>query len=188
MRSFDGQAVIQTARLDLFRPQRGDLEGLFMMVAHPETRRFLGPTEASMADSFARLQRNAGGWSLYGYGTFIVRLKGQQGILGSCGVFHSYRGFGTGSDDKGMDDVPEAGWIINADHWGKGYAREAMEAALAWFDAEHGPRRVTCMIEEGHTVSQHLAVSLGFVAYDRHDPDDGTTPLILYERALGSTP
>ena len=176
--------VIETDRLQMYRPRADDLESLFTMVAHPETRRFLGPTEASMADSFARLLRNAGSWTLYGYGTFMVRLRGQQGILGTCGIFRSWRGFGS-ADGKGMDDVPEAGWIINAEHWGKGYAREAMEAALEWFDAEHGAQRTACMIEEGHVVSEKLAISLGFAAYDQHDPEDGTSPLILYERVPG---
>ena len=158
-----------------------------MLLDHPETRRFLGPTDGSMMDTFTRLQRNAGSWALYGYGTFIVRLKGQQGILGSCGVFHSWRGFASGSDDKGMNDVPEAGWIINADHWGKGYAREAMDAALAWFDNEHGPQRITCMIEEGHTASQNLAAALGFTPYDHHFPDDDdATQLVLYQRGASS--
>lgn len=169
--------VIQTDRLEMYRPRAEDLEEMFNLVAHPETRRHLGPTQASMADSFAHLLHKAGSWSLYGYGTFVVRLKGQQGILGTCGIFRSYRGFG-----KGLDDVPEAGWIINVDHCGKGYAREAMEAALAWFDAEHGPQRIACMIEEGHAVSECLAFSLGFAAYGRHDPEDESTPLILYER------
>ncbi len=169
--------VIQTDRLEMYRPRADDLEVLFTLVAHPETRRHLGPTEAGMADSFDRLLRNAGSWSLYGYGTFVVRLKGQHGILGTCGIFRSYREFG-----KGLDDVPEAGWIINADDWGKGYAREAMEAALAWFDAEHGPQRIACMIEEGHAPSHNLALSLGFKPYGRHDPDDEATQLILYER------
>jgi RimJ/RimL family protein N-acetyltransferase len=168
---------IQTDRLEMYRPRADDLEGMFNLVAHPETRRHLGPTQASMADSFSRLLRNAGSWSLYGYGTFVVRLKGQQGILGTCGIFRSYRGFG-----KGLDDVPEAGWILNADDWGKGYAREAMEAALAWFDAEHGSQRIACMIEEGHAVSERLAFSLGFAACGRHDPEDESTSLILYER------
>ena len=181
-------ALIVTPRLELFRPHASDRDGLFTMMDDPETRRFLGPTDASMADTFARLLRNGGSWSLYGYGTFIVRLKGQKGILGSCGIFHSWRGFGTRAGGKGMDDVPEAGWIINADHWGKGYAREAMEAALAWFDAEHGPQRIACMIEEGHAVSQHLAETLGFAAYDRHDPDDGAAPLVLYQRIIGNAP
>lgn len=169
--------VILTDRLELHRPRADDLEGLYQLTADPETRRHLGPTEASMADSFSRLLRNVGSWSLYGYGVFVIRLKGQQSILGTCGVFRSYRGFG-----KGLDDVPEAGWIINADDWGKGYAREAMEAALAWFDAEHGPQRIACMIEEGHAVSERLAFSLGFAAYGRHDPEDESTSLILYER------
>lgn len=182
MRSANGPAVITTARLELFRPQAGDLEGLFQILARPETRRFLGPTDASKADSFSRLLRNAGSWSLYGYGVFIVRLKGQQGILGSCGVFHSYRGFGAGTEDMGMNDVPEAGWIVNPDHWGQGYAREAMDAALGWFEAEHGPQRIACMIEEGHGVSQRLAAALGFAAYARQEADDEPTPLILYER------
>lgn len=169
--------MISTERLELHRPRADDLGGLYHLTADPETRRHLGPTEASMADSFSRLLRNAGSWSLYGYGTFVVRLKGQQNILGTCGIFRSFRGFG-----KGLDDVPEAGWIINADDWGKGYAREAMDAALAWFDGEHGPQRIACMIEEGHAVSERLAFSLGFAVYGRHDPEDESTALVLYER------
>jgi len=169
--------VIETDRLEMHRPRADDLEGLYALMANPETRRHLGPVDPSMADSFSRLLRNAGSWSLYGYGVFVIRLRGQQDILGSAGIFRSWRGFG-----KGMDDIPEAGWIINADNWGQGYAREAMEAALAWFDARHGEQRIACMIEQGHTVSERLALALGFAAYGRHDPADGTTPLILYER------
>lgn len=173
--------VLRTERLELHRPQVGDLEGLFNLTANPETRRHLGPSEPSLADSFSRLMRNAGSWSLHGYGVFVIRLQGQQPILGTCGIFRSFRGFG-----KGMDDVPEAGWIIDADHWGQGYAREAMECAVAWFDAEHGGQRIACMIEEGHTPSHNLALSLGFAPYDWHDPEDGTTPLILYQRSPGN--
>lgn len=169
--------MLRTERLELHRPQTSDLEGLFNLIANPETRRHLGPSKASMADSFARLLRNVGSWTLYGYGVFVVRLRDQQSILGTCGVFRSFRGFG-----KGMDDVPEAGWIIDADHWGQGYAREAVESALAWFDAEHGGQRIACMIEEGHNRSHNLALSVGFTPYDRHDPEGGTTPLILYQR------
>ncbi len=171
--------VIRTERLDLYRPQAGDLDGLFKLTANPDTRRHLGPTEPSMEDSFSRLLRNAGSWSLYGYGVFVVRLKEQREIGGSCGIFRSYRGFG-----RGLDDVPEAGWIIDAGQWGHGYAREAMEAALEWFDAEHGGQRIACMIEENHTPSHNLALSLGFVSYDRHEPEDGTKPLVLYERLV----
>ena len=141
-----------------------------------EMRRFLGNHTPNEADSFARLMRNAGSWALHGYGSFMVRRRGAAQIIGNCGIFRSLRGFG-----KGLDDVPEAGWIIDRDYWRRGYAREAMVAALAWFDQEHGPQRVVCMIEEGNTVSQALAAKLGFTERGRHQPEDGPA-LVLYVR------
>lgn len=56
-----------------------------------------------------------------------------------------------------------------------------MQAALTWFDAEHGARRVVCMIEDGHTASQTVAARLGFTEYSRHQPAEGQE-LLLYER------
>lgn len=172
--------LIETERLELWQPRAGEYPEQLAMISHPETRRFLGPAEPSLMDSFARELRNAGCWSLYGYGTFYARLKGQTPIIGGCGVFRSYRGFG-----KGMDDVPEAGWIIHHDHGGQGYASEAMQAILAWFDRTHGVQRITCMIEEGNTASDKLAQKLGFVRYGSHVPTeeaDDPSPLVLYER------
>jgi RimJ/RimL family protein N-acetyltransferase len=170
--------VLRTERLELWRPQLGDLPGLVELVAAEETRLFLGPAQANAAGQFERLLRNAGGWALYGYGTFMVRLPGQEAIIGSCGVFHAWRGFG-----KGLDDEPEAGWIIRYDHWGKGIAKEAMRAIFTWFDAAHGRRRIAAMIEEGNAASQKVAGALGFTEYGRHEFEG--SPLVLYERLPG---
>ncbi|HVR89961.1 MAG TPA: GNAT family N-acetyltransferase [Novosphingobium sp.] len=168
--------LLKTERLELWRPQPGDLGGLNAINTDPRTLPFLGSWTPSEADSFARLMRNAGSWSLYGYGVFMLRRRGEQRIIGTCGVFHSFRGFG-----QGMDDTPEAGWIIHPDDWGQGLAGEAMRAVLDWFDSAHGPRRIACMIEEGHAVSDRLAGQLGFVEYTRHQQPD-EKPLVLYER------
>ena len=174
--------LLRTARFELWRPQATDLAGLVALVDDEETTRFLGPARATAHNQFERLTRNAGGWSLYGYGTAAVRLAGGDGaIIGSCGVFHSWRGFG-----KGMDDTPEAGWIVRRDHWGQGVAREAMTAILAWFDATHGLRRIACMIEEGNAASERLAATLGFAAYGAHELEDGAN-VRLFER-LGPPP
>ena len=182
--------VLTTERLELWRPQVSDLQGLFELTRHEDTRRFLGGTEPSETDSFARLLRNAGSWALWGYGTFMVRRKGEHRIVANCGVFRSHRGFGT---EKGLDNVPEAGWIVHRDVWGQGVAGEAMRAALQWFDAAQGNQRVACMIEEGHAASDAIARKLGFVRYGRYEkPADGDKPLVLYERleatALPSCP
>ncbi len=170
--------VVITARLELWRPMAEDLADLYELTRDDETRRFLGGMEPSEMDSFARLLRNAGSWALWGYGVFMVRRKGEARIVATCGVFRSHRGFGA---ELGLDNVAEAGWIVHREAWGQGLAREAMEAALEWFDGVHGRQRVACMIEEGHTASDRLAQRLGFVRYGRHQEDDRPA-VILYER------
>jgi len=170
--------LLITPRLELWQPQVGDLADLYQLTLAEETRRFLGPFVPSQMDAFNRLHRNAGSWALHGYGTFMVRLKGQDRIVANCGVFRSYRGFGV---DQGLDDVAEAGWIVDRDYWGQGIAREAMEAALEWFDRVHGRQRIACMIDDGHAASDALAAKLGFARYGRHQVEDGAA-LVLYER------
>ncbi|WP_337192495.1 GNAT family N-acetyltransferase [Novosphingobium silvae] len=177
----DTGPILTTRRFDLWRPSAHDLEGLCRLLADEETRRFLGPARAEPHAQFDRLMRNAGSWALRGYGTFIVRPRGEGEIVGTCGIFHSYRGFGAA---LGLDDVPEAGWIVRHDHHGQGVAREVMDAALAWFDAAHGPRRIACMIEEGNLPSRRLAERLGFTHYATHELEEGDekVPLLLLER------
>lgn len=170
--------LLTTERFELWQPQADDLADLFDLTLAEETRRFLGSFVPSEMDAFARLARNAGSWALWGYGTFMVRRKGEARIVANCGVFRSHRGFGAA---QGLDNVPEAGWIVHKDAWGQGVAREVMEAALAWFDHTHGRLRVACMIEQGHMASDKLARTLGFAPYGRQE-SEGAPPLILYQR------
>jgi RimJ/RimL family protein N-acetyltransferase len=168
--------VLTTERFELWQPQTGDLADLHEILNDPRTLEYLGNWSPSAADTFARLTRNAGSWALYGYGTFYVRWKGAPQIIGNCGVFRSWRGFAAG-----LDDVPEAGWIVHPDHWGQGVAGEVMAAVMPWFDGAHGRQRVACMIEAGHAVSERLAAKLGFTEYARHQQPE-EKPLVLYER------
>ena len=173
--------VLTTERLELWQPQPGDHAGLNAINTDPRTLPFLGTWSPSSADTFARLCRNAGSWAMYGYGICMVRRRGEPQIIASCGVFRSWRGFGTG-----LDDVPEAGWIVHPDHWRQGYAGEAMRAVMPWFDQTHGKQRVACMIEAGHAVSERLALQLGFAEYARLQ-EPGETQLVLYERSDTAT-
>jgi RimJ/RimL family protein N-acetyltransferase len=170
------EPVLVTERLELWRPRAGDREGLRALIEPPKVRRFLGGMDPDDHDVFMRLLRNAGSWSLYGYGTFSVRERGKTGIVGNCGVFHSWRGFG-----RGLDDVAEAGWIIGQSAWGRGYAQEAMQAALAWFEREHGGKATLCMIEEGHLASEAVAAKLGYEPCDRYE-EQGEPALLIYRR------
>ncbi|MGV3511178.1 MAG: GNAT family N-acetyltransferase [Novosphingobium sp.] len=168
---------LETARLVLSVPRKDDYLRLRDLVADPQVHRFLGPRpEDPTTDMFSRALRAAGSWHLYGYGMFLACDRQTGELVGQVGMFHSLRGFG-----KGMDDVVEAGWIVARPFWGKGYAREAMEASLEWFDRTQEPRRIACMIERGNEASVRLAERLGFATYDEHQFDDGVV-LDLYER------
>jgi RimJ/RimL family protein N-acetyltransferase len=147
---------LTTERLELWHPRAADLKAMHAIVTHPTTGRFLG-SSASLHEHATRFTRGAGSWLLYGYGPLMLRLRGTPDLIGNCGVFHTFRGLG---DD--FDDNPEAGWIVAAEHAGQGLASEAMRAVLEWFEREHGPRRIVCMIAVGNEPSLKLAARLGF--------------------------
>ena len=169
--------LLTTQRFGLWPPRSAsDVEVLVRLVADEETRRYLGPARADPQQQWERLMRNAGSWSLYGYGVFHVRPHGSDDIVGSMGVFHSWRGL-----DSRMDDQPEAGWIVRRDWWGKGMAGEVMPAVLSWFDAEHGMRRIVAMIERGNVASERVAAKLGFATYGEIIDTDRSI-VNLYER------
>jgi RimJ/RimL family protein N-acetyltransferase len=147
---------LTTERLELWCPRAADLRAMHAIVTHPATGRFLG-SSAPLHEHATRFTRGAGSWFLYGYGPLMLRLRGSETLIGNCGVFHTFRGLG---DD--FDDNPEAGWIVAAEHVGKGLGGEAMRAVLAWFEREHGPRRIVCMIALGNEPSLKLAAGLGF--------------------------
>jgi len=174
-----GAPRLTTERLDLRVPVAADLMAMNAIVAHPATGRHLGPRR-DPADRFMRFSRNAGSWLLYGYGSFTVRLRGSEDVIGNCGIFHSWRGLG-----EDFDDSPEAGWILHHDHVGRGHASEAMAAALAWFERAHGSRRVVCMIAVDNAPSLRLAGKLGFAPMRETVLPDGET-VGLFERARGA--
>ncbi|WP_226017649.1 GNAT family N-acetyltransferase [Novosphingobium sp. FKTRR1] len=169
------EPLLSTERLDLWLPRSGDHAGLIALLADDAVRLHLGNRPTSAQEEFNRLCRNAGSWALYGYGIFTVRRRGDDDVIGIAGVFHSWRGFG-----KGLDGVPEAGWIFARRAWGQGLATEAMQAVLAWFAKSFGPARVACMINDTNLPSRAVAARLGFVEYDHHT--DQGTELVLLEQ------
>jgi len=171
----DQPPFLTTDRLALDKPRLDDVWPMFTIVSHAETRRYLGPADQP-ADFFTRFQRGAGSWMLHGYGPFMLREHGRPALIGNCGIFHSYRGLG-----EDFDDQPEAGWILAAEHAGKGFAGEAMRAAIAWFERAHGRQRIVCMISPGNEASFRLADKLGFAVMREAELAWGE-PVVLLER------
>lgn len=55
------------------------------------------------------------------------------------------------------------GWILAPAAHGRGYAIEACEAILAWFEPHFGKTAIWALISPGNDPSMKLAEKLGFV-------------------------
>lgn len=148
-------AILTTERLVMARPTLDDAYAIEAMVNASNVGHYLPSNEPE--DAFQRMLRNEGCWSFYGYGPLVLREKANGDFAGQCGLFHGKRGLG---DD--FDPFPEAGWVIAADHWGKGYAGEAMAAILAWAHRDHGVERIVAIVDPDNHPSTKLAGKLGF--------------------------
>ena len=169
--------VFETERLRMRKPIADDVDNIFKLTEPEQMRTYLALPEPSRADSFNRLLRNVGSWTLFGYGIAMVEEKATGAFVGTCGIFRTDRGHG---DDF---NIPEAGWIIGQEHWGKGYATEAMAGAIEWFESTFGKQPVGCMIEFGNVTSDKVARKLGFKIMREIEPDDDNSAhLVLYKR------
>lgn len=79
-----------------------------------------------------------------------------------------------------LDGVPEAGWVLGPQAWGKGIATEAMAAVMAWADARLDAAAIRCLIEPDNHGSMRVAEKLGFVPFA--DAELGGKPVRVLER------
>jgi RimJ/RimL family protein N-acetyltransferase len=148
--------VLETSRLMLRPPVIGDFEAYHAAVGEPPSS--AGPdAKPSREDSYKRLLANIACWNLFGYGSFAVIDRETGRLIGGCGLFRMERDV-----EPPLDGSPEAGWGIDRNFHGRGYAYEAMIAALDWFDQTTGEPRSICMIDDGNLASEKLAAKLRY--------------------------
>ncbi|MEO0459765.1 MAG: GNAT family N-acetyltransferase [Myxococcota bacterium] len=153
------RVCVRSARLELRPHHSKDFEAVCGLWSHPKIVARFGGEPRPRAEIWRRLLAYRGHWSLFGWGYWTVR-EGESGdFVGELG-FSDFR--------RGIDELegsPEAGWSLNPEFHGRGYAREAMEVALAWFAREHRVSRTVCMIGSDNHPSLKLAQRLGYVPF-----------------------
>jgi RimJ/RimL family protein N-acetyltransferase len=167
--------TIETERLVLRRHGLEDAAASAALWADPEVTRFIGGRPSTAEEAWARLLRYAGHWALLGFGYWVVQDRATGRLIGEAGFADFRRGVG-----PRFDGVPEIGWALAPSAQGRGLAREAVQAALAWADARPGAGRTVCMIAPENPRSIRLAEACGYREF-------GTTfykeqPTILFER------
>lgn len=165
--------VIETGRLRLRGMERADFPAYAALWQEPEVVRFIGGKPRSETESWGRFLNIAGNWVVEGFGQWAITLREDGRLIGQTGFFHARRGIGAD-----FDAAPEAGWVLSAAVHGRGYGREAVEAAHRWFDAQPFGGVSHAMIEIGHEVSFAIAHRLGYAGF-RESVDLGDRVLLM---------
>lgn len=149
--------VIETSRLLLRPHELSDYSDICTMWADPAVVRHIYEKVQTDAESWFRLLRYRGHWELLGYGYWAVTDKNDSTFLGEVG-FADYRR----EIEPSFNGMPEAGWVMKARTHGRGMAREAVTAAMAWMDENTAARRTVAMISPENESSLRLADALGY--------------------------
>lgn len=121
-----------------------------------QVTRFIGGRPFTPEEVWSRLLRYAGHWALLGYGYWVVREQATGAFVGEVGYADFRR------DVSPPLDAPEMGWVLSPAQQGKGYATEALQAALAWGAGHFGRTRAVCLIAPENAASLRVANKSGF--------------------------
>ncbi len=173
--------VIETGRLRLRGFEKADFSAYAAIWQEPEVVRFTGGTPRSLPESWGRFLNTVGHWAVKGFGQWAITRRQDGALIGQTGFFHAMRGLGAD-----FDAAPEAGWVLSAAVHGKGYGREAVDAAHRWFDARALGGVSHAMIDLGHEASFALAARLGYRPMREADYLGGRVCLLRRAPAAGA--
>lgn len=169
--------TLRTPRLTLAPHVPADLEEVAAIWADPRVTEHIGGRPLSREECWRNIQRYVGHWTLFPYGYLTVRETATGAFLGEVGLMDSRR-----DTTPSFEGTPEAGWAFAPAAGGRGYAREAVAALLAWADGR-GIARTVCMVDHANTRSIRLAEAVGFHAAGETAYRDA--PTRLFERQGG---
>jgi RimJ/RimL family protein N-acetyltransferase len=147
--------VLETERLKLRGHRMDDFPACAAMWADPVVTRHFGHS-FSEEESWTRFLRYFGHWSVLGFGYWLVEERRTGKFVGEVGFANYKRAI------EPPLDAPEIGWALAAQFHGKGYATEAVRAAIAWGEEHLGPSRTTCIIAPQNLLSIRVAEKCGY--------------------------
>lgn len=142
-----GRIIIETERLDLREITQDDLDELLEIWGDPEAMRFFPRTLDRQAMN-EWIDRNQKRYEQYGYGLWAVILRGEQKLIGDCGLVIQ--------DVGGIEEL-EVGYHFNKNYWRRGFAAEAARACIDYAFQRLGCRRVISMIRPENEPSRQVA-------------------------------
>jgi [ribosomal protein S5]-alanine N-acetyltransferase len=141
-----------TPRLILRRPEARDLHDLHAALSNPAAMRYwatpehntLAQTERWLTAMMAQVRNE-------GSDDFVVEYQGH--VIGKAGGWQ----------------LPEIGFLLHPDHWGKGLAHEAMSAVIPHLFAAWPLEALTAEVDPRNAACLRLLARLGFHETGRAD-------------------
>lgn len=167
--------VLETERLRLRGHRTEDLEACLTMWADPVVTRHIGGKPFSREETWSKILRYAGHWSLLGFGYWVVEDKAGGGFLGEAGFADFKREI-----QPSIEGMPEIGWALVPSAHGKGLATEAVRGLCTWADQHFGSAPTVCLIDPENIASAWVAKKCGYQELQRALYKDH--PTVLYRR------
>lgn len=140
--------MIATGRLILRRARMADLGDVHAMLSQPAAMRYWStPEHETLEESRAWLAGMVAG----GADTDDFLIEHQGRVIGKAGAWR----------------LPEVGFLLHPDYWGKGFALEAMTAVIAHLFAAHDVTELVAEADPRNAASLKLLGRLGFVETGR---------------------
>jgi RimJ/RimL family protein N-acetyltransferase len=149
--------VVETARLRLRAHQIAEFADCAAMWADPVVTRYIGGRPFSEEEVWARVLRYVGHWLWLGFGYWAVEEKATGNYIGEVGFADFKRDI-----QPSIHGLPELGWVLTSGAHGKGYATEAVQAAIAWGQSHFGSGQTVCLIHPENVASLRVAEKCGF--------------------------
>ena len=151
MKGFD-TTPLETERLILRLWEADDFEAYAGMCAEPEVMRFIAVDGKPMSrfDAWRSFSSLIGHWYLRGFGMFAVVERSSGDLVGRIGPWQP----------EGWPDF-EIGWTLRRNHWGRGYATEAVKACITYAFEKLGKRHLISVIAPDNLRSIRVAERVG---------------------------
>jgi len=168
-------ATIETDRLTLRAHRLDDFDEMFAMWRDPIVTRYIGGVPSTERQTRSRMLNYAGHWTMLGFGYWAVEETTTGRYVGELGFADFKRDI-----DPSMRDAPELGWAFAAHAHGRGYATEAVRAAVAWGDVRFASARTVCLIDPENVASIRVAEKCGYAEFKR--TEFKRRPTLFFER------
>ena len=139
--------VLETERLRLRRFRHADVDAVFAIIGDDVAMQYY-PKTFGRADAEQWIERNRRRYLEDGYGLFAVALKGNEDLIGDCGIIKQ-------SVEGAL--AMEVGYHFRRDQWGHGYATEAAQGCMGLAFGHFGAKKLISLIRPENTPSRRVA-------------------------------